>query len=484
MSTQISNHDLTSANTLCAIYLRISLDSTGEGLGVARQKPACEAIAKAKGWGVYETYTDNSISASKENVRRPGYERMRVDFEAGKFAAIVVWDLDRLTRQPIQLEYWIRSAERSGLKIATASGESDLTNGDSIMLARIMLSVRKNEVDKKSIRQKFANAQRADRGLLFGGTRPTGYTSQGEVIEAEATTIRHIFDAFEAGWSVKGITEALRLDHVPTRTGKSWSRSTVHDILTNHKYAGRQTINRVPTGKPGNWAAIVSEEQFDLVQVKFEDPARTRLRKGTDRRYLGSGLFLCGVCQREVQVYGNGPTYGCPRHLYKSQASVDAIVLKQVSQRLARPDVLSLLSPRDDERLRALATKSANLRRRVATIEADYDRGEIDGKRYAVASSRVRDDLAEVEKQRATLMAGNTVGVLLTSPDPAARFLEAPIPVQQAVVKALMEVTLRPNKGSRRKFDRFTVDARWHSMSLEGDLYFADVTEQAVAALA
>ena len=54
-----------------AIYLRISLDTTGEGLAVERQREDCEKIAAARGWTVVETYIDNSISASKRNVRRP-----------------------------------------------------------------------------------------------------------------------------------------------------------------------------------------------------------------------------------------------------------------------------------------------------------------------------------------------------------------------------------------------------------------------------
>ena len=85
-----------------AIYLRISLDKTGEELGVDRQREDCEEIARQRGWKVVETYVDNSISASKRTVRRPAYDRMVADHAAGKFQALVCWDLDRLTRQPRQ----------------------------------------------------------------------------------------------------------------------------------------------------------------------------------------------------------------------------------------------------------------------------------------------------------------------------------------------------------------------------------------------
>src|SRR5918997_4029264 len=91
----------------CAIYLRVSLDSTGEGLAVERQRQDCERIARQRGWTVAQTYTDNSISATDRTKVRPAYDRMVADYAAGRFSALVCWDLDRLTRRPRQLEDWI-----------------------------------------------------------------------------------------------------------------------------------------------------------------------------------------------------------------------------------------------------------------------------------------------------------------------------------------------------------------------------------------
>ncbi|MGB8960824.1 MAG: recombinase family protein, partial [Pseudonocardiaceae bacterium] len=54
-----------SAAVSCAIYLRISLDPTGEGLAVERQRQDCKRIARQRGWTVAQTYVDNSISATE-----------------------------------------------------------------------------------------------------------------------------------------------------------------------------------------------------------------------------------------------------------------------------------------------------------------------------------------------------------------------------------------------------------------------------------
>jgi len=58
----------------CAVYLRVSLDPTGEGLAVERQRQDCERLARQGGWTVTQTYTDNSISATDRTKVRPAYD--------------------------------------------------------------------------------------------------------------------------------------------------------------------------------------------------------------------------------------------------------------------------------------------------------------------------------------------------------------------------------------------------------------------------
>lgn len=122
--------------TRAAIYLRISLDAAMDGLAIDRQRQDCEALAEQRGWDVVHTYVDQSISASKKDVDRPDYDAMVASFERGEIDAIICWDLDRLTRQPAQLEEWIDRAEEQGLKLVTANGDADLATDGGRMYAR------------------------------------------------------------------------------------------------------------------------------------------------------------------------------------------------------------------------------------------------------------------------------------------------------------------------------------------------------------
>ena len=81
--------------------MRQSMDRDGTGLAVARQREACAKLCADRGWEPVE-YVDNDVSASNGKTR-PSYTRMLADIAAGRIGAVVVWDLDRLHRRPIEL---------------------------------------------------------------------------------------------------------------------------------------------------------------------------------------------------------------------------------------------------------------------------------------------------------------------------------------------------------------------------------------------
>ena len=124
-----------------AIYLRISLDREMDGLAIERQREDCQRLAEREGWTIVETYIDQSKSATDATKSRPDYDRMVADYEAGAFDAIVCWDLDRLTRQPRQMEDWVDAARFRGLLLKSVSGDVDLTNENGLLIAGIKIQV-------------------------------------------------------------------------------------------------------------------------------------------------------------------------------------------------------------------------------------------------------------------------------------------------------------------------------------------------------
>jgi len=183
---------------------------------------------------------------------------------------------------------------------------------------------------------------------------------------------------------------------VRTRSGGNWSLSSVR--TTNPRYAGRAVYCGKPNGHSGTWDPIVEDWLFDAVQARLSDPRR-RSQVGTDRKYLGSGIYLCGICDTPVHSHtsaGVGPRYRCPRgaHITRSATPIDALVLGVLRARLARPDLADLLATPDTAQAREAAQNIRQLRGRLVQTEADYDADLTDATRYKVKTSKIRAELA------------------------------------------------------------------------------------------
>jgi len=451
-------------NRRAAIYLRISLDATGEGLAVDRQRKECHAITDSRGWEVTREYVDNSVSASDARKNRPGYDALARDFEAGAFDALVCYDLDRLTRQPRQLEDWIDAAESRGLALVTANGEADLTTDAGRLFARIRLAVARAEVERKSARQRSAARQRSEMGKPPLGVRLTGYTTRGELVPDEAEVVRAIFDRFLDTPKLRSVARSLTEDGIETRRGKPWHSSSVQAILRNPRYAGRAVYQGQQTGERGGWVAIVTDEEWEAAQAILDNPARVTNAAGTtERKHLGSGLFVCAVCDEPVSSWSGG-RYRCRNgaHVNRSRVPVDGYVLDVMAERLSRPDAAGLAAPAT-ETTAPLLEEVERIRARLARNDADYDAGYIDGRRYKAARDKGEGELSKAQAALAAAQTGDALAPVLSSDDPAEAFRDAPLMTQRAVIDTLAVVAL--SKGTRysRTFDPDTVGIHWRS---------------------
>jgi hypothetical protein len=98
---------------------------------------------------------------------------------------------------------------------------------------------------------------------------------------------------------------------------------------------------------------------------------------------------------------------------------------------------------------------------RLESIENDYDEGVIDGRRYQVASEKIREQLAEAYAKKAALVGGNSLAEVIRSDAPARAFTEASLGVKRSIIDALVTVTLLPGKRGVKGFDPDSVRIEW-----------------------
>jgi len=243
-----------------AIYCRISLDATGEELGVTRQLEDCRLLVESLGWTTVEVYVDNDISASSGKVR-PEYRRMLAAIECGEVDVIVAWAPDRIYRRLADLEELITIIDKRSVAVRTVkAGEFDLSTGMGKMLARILGSVAQGEGDIKSERWRRSIRQRRERGDQPGmGPRLYGYHRDGSIDEEEAAQARLLVDELLDGVPIIRATHNLNERGARTTLGNLWSRPSVAKYLRNGRIAGRSTLNGDTIGR-GTWPALLDEE--------------------------------------------------------------------------------------------------------------------------------------------------------------------------------------------------------------------------------
>ncbi|WP_345801939.1 recombinase family protein [Microbacterium sp. AZCO] len=500
------------------IYARISSDKKGAGLGVERQIADCRELAERLGWEVVAVFVDNDISAASGKPR-PGYRDMLTAVRGGRVDAIIAWHTDRLHRRPTELEEFITLVEATGVKIQTVkAGELDLSTPSGRMVARMLGSAARYEVDQTRDRIRRAKQEAAKKGEYRGGKRPFGYEPGGMVVrESEAAMVREATKAIIAGRSLRGIAVewneqgrlARREQIVKDEHGqvvrdaegnrqveivrKEWSALTVREMVLRPRNAGI-LAHGVPGRKttlsgahryefeeigPAAWPALVSEDEWRAVVKVLTNPARRDFEGTRERKHLGSSLYYCGGLTGEVDAqgepiecgtlmrsgtHGGGVRHyrcrlGGKGHVMTLAAPADKFVRETVAAYLSDPRMIAALTPAAPD-VSADRERRAALVARLATFEADYALGVIDGRQLQSATNAVEAEIAAIDAKIAKAVRSATSSEVMSAADPAAAFLAATLDVQRATVAGTVRVTVVPNyrRGAAWSSDRLRIE--------------------------
>lgn len=370
-----------------AIYVRISQDREGAGLGVARQQEDCEGLAARRGWTVGEVFVDNDVSAYSGKIR-PAWERLLADVRAGAVDALVCWHVDRLTRSPRELEDVIDLADRHKVELATVTGDVDLATPTGRMVARIIGATARQEAEHKGERQKRQRRQSAEAGKPNGGgTRPFGYCSDFVTVdEAEAEIIRESARRVLTGESLSSVARDLGQRGVTTPKGHHWQPRTLQRMLASARISGRREHNPRSAGQTtrpllgeivadATWPAIITVEESDRLRSLLSSPSRYP-GGATGRRYLLSGILRCGRCGGAMcgRPRSGVPRYVCPNVPGTNTCGRTATNTEHTDEHVRDLVLVALSSPEMAERLRR--QEDADDPTLAATVRADEARLE------------------------------------------------------------------------------------------------------------
>lgn len=415
----------------CAIYVRISEDHGGQGLGVRRQELECRELGERLGWRVVEIYCDNDVSAKSNKKKRKDYLRLLDDIAGGRIDGILTWAPDRLHRQMRELVPFIDLVSEHNVAIQTVvGGQVDLTTAIGRMNAKTLGNIAEfeSEIKQERILSKIAELVR-DGKVHNGGNRPFGFTRiysgegprrkivRDEINEEEAALIREAVKRTFAGESTYSICGDWNARGIKTSTGRAWSQQAMKFMLISGRIAGLKEHHRQVVGKAA-WPAIISKEDHEALRARLNDPKRYKSVRTSPRRYWLSGLVLCSDCDLVMKINHRADNkrlvYRCP-HLKMGGCGrsivyddLDAMMTALVIKRLNDPKILQDLAAREatsEEEIRGIVEKIDGDERRLKLLEGQLSGdGDEDELPELVASVRaVRKRIAERRDQLARL---------------------------------------------------------------------------------
>lgn len=315
-----------------AIYARYSCEKQNEA-SIEDQVRRCREHATRVGLIADDTliYSDAAASGTdKGDAQREGYRQLRLDWDAGKFDALIVDEFSRLSRDAVEQAVLMRRLEKSvRVRLITTDG---IDTRDPDWQLRLGLQ---GLIAQQESRKMCHRIVRGMEGKLISGymiaTPAYGYAARcnydpkGKSIgtdwvvhEEQAAVVRSVFAQRALGKSMHQIAADLNSRGVPCRrqarkdTGGYWRPSAIKNMLANTIYRGvfvwhgsapyqfkmRKRGESVETKEYARpHLRLVSDETWHRCNAKIVH----RSGYGGARHHL-SGLLNCGQCNSILAV--------------------------------------------------------------------------------------------------------------------------------------------------------------------------------------
>ena len=272
-----------------ALYIRVtSEEQARHGLSLQEQRDALIRYAKANKMTVVGIYEDAGISARKPYKKRPALLQLLDDCKAGKVDTILFIKLDRWFRNVAGYYDVQTQLDKYGVTWQATEEDYETRTASGRLKVNIMLSVAQDEADRASERVKFINDGKRAKGQPAGSKAPLGYIIKDRKYQIDndtADAARDMFAAYVRLQSVLGVKKYML---------ETWGVDRAYTKYVNY-FRNRLYIGEV-YGIENACPALVSKQDFDIVNDILRQRSQRCAGVETDRVYLFSGLLHCKEC--------------------------------------------------------------------------------------------------------------------------------------------------------------------------------------------
>lgn len=281
------------------IYARYS--SSGQrDESIEGQLRDCHAFAAAEGLTVIEEYCDPAMTGRNDD--RPRFQQMIKDAEKKLFQYVIVWKLDRFSRNRYDAAMYKNKLKNCGVKLLYAK-EPIPDDPTGILMESLMEGMAEYYSANLSQNVKRGNYDSVLKGSALGH-QCYGYDIGEDhcyhINATEAEIVRRVFREYAGGKPAREIIDDLTADGIRTRKGGKLTHNFVARLIGNEKYKGVYRYYEITAPIE----RIVSDDLWEEANIIM---ARHQHAPAAKADFLLSGRIICGECgQNFIGMSGKG----------------------------------------------------------------------------------------------------------------------------------------------------------------------------------
>ena len=303
-----------------ALYARVSSEEQASSGTIENQLQFLRRFCELHEYRVVGEYLDNGISGTIQPNERPEVQRLLEEAENLKPEIILVYRIDRFSRNTLHLLQMIDKLDELGIALKSATEEFNTQTPTGRMILTLLASFATLERETILERMWQGKIRVASQGRIPGGIAPLGYRVKEGHLEIEnngAALIRRIFEMYTtSGLGTPSIANQLNAEGVlPAKwiwgkadrgyRGKpssgTWKATRIGSIIKNPPYKGTYNYGSLSVPCP----PIIEPALWDTAQSRREQNRLLSGRNTKLRIYLLKSKIFCGFCGRRYVGSGS-----------------------------------------------------------------------------------------------------------------------------------------------------------------------------------
>lgn len=312
-----------------ALYIRVSsMGQVRDGYSLEFQEQILREFCERENYTVAELYSEGGVSGA--TTQRKELSRLIDDAKARRFDIVLIFRVDRFSRDPVDLLALVRTLEGSKIRLRSVTEAVDASDPAGELMLTILGAIGKFVRANIIQNAMLGKTKRAESGKYTGGKVPFGYmvceTGKYEPDQSrwcegftKAELVRKVFELYCEAYAKhepgpEYICQWMNSHGVPAPdgTGQGWVKTTFQQWFKNPVYTGAFAWKKrsYPNNKqqviinpqeewvivPGSHEAIVPQEIYNQVEEIRKLCRAGGRRRGHVEGGLLTGFACCSLC--------------------------------------------------------------------------------------------------------------------------------------------------------------------------------------------